>query len=226
MDFWEHLEELRRRVIYSIIYIILFSSVLYYFSNIIIEYLIEPVGKAYFFSPTEAIFIRIKVAIATGVLASLPFILHQIWLFLVPALEKEERKYGFWILFFTVLLFYLGFGVSVYIFLPYITRMLLSFGGDIMTPIMGITKYLGYVLWMSGGIALSFEMPVVVFFLAKLKILSARDLLRKWKYVVVLILFISAVITPTIDVITQILVSSPMFFLYLISTFVAFIFRR
>jgi len=69
-------------------------------------------------------------------------------------------------------------------------------------------------------------MPVVVFFLTKLKILSARDLLRKWKYVVVLILFISAVITPTIDVITQILVSSPMFFLYLISTFVAFIFRR
>ncbi len=226
MTFWEHLEELRRRIIYSIVYILIFSSVLYYFSTNIIEYLTEPVGKTYFFSPTEAIFIRIKVAIASGILAALPFILHQIWLFLVPALEKGEKKYGFWILFFTVFLFYSGFGISIYIFLPYITRMLLSFGGDVMSPIMGITKYLGYVLWMSGGIALSFEMPVVVFFLTKLGILSARDLLSKWKYVLVIILFISAVITPTIDMITQVLVASPMFFLYLISTFVAFIFRK
>jgi len=226
MTFWEHLEELRKRIIYSIVYIVLFSSMLYYFSPVIIEYLTKPVGKTYFFSPPEAIFIRIKVAIATGILVALPFILHQIWLFLVPALEKKERKYGFWILFFTVILFYSGFGVSIWLFLPYITRVLISFGGDVMTPIMGITKYLGYVLWMSGGVALSFEMPVVVFFLTQLGILSARDLLSKWKYVLIIVLFISAVITPTIDIVTQILVASPMFFLYLISTLVAFIFGR
>ena len=226
MTFWEHLEELRRRIIYSIVYIVLFSSALYYFTPQIIEYLTRSIGKTYFFSPPEAIFIRIKVALATGILASLPFIIHQGWLFLVPALEKDEKKYSFWIMFFTLFLFYLGMGISIYIFLPYINRVLLSFGGGIMTPLMGITKYMGYVLWMCGGVALSFEMPVIVFFLTKMGIITAKDLLKKWRYVLIIILFVSAIITPTVDIITQILVASPMFFLYFLSTLVAFIFGR
>jgi len=226
MTFWEHLEELRRRIIYAIVYVILFSAILYYYTPVIIEYLTRSVGKTYFFSPPEAIFIRIKVSISAGLLAALPFIIHQGWLFLLPALEKEEKRYGFWILFFTLLLFYSGMGISIYIFLPYINRILLSFGGGTIYPLMGITKYLGYVMWMCGGISLSFEMPVIVFFLTKMGILTAKDLFGKWKYVLLIILLVSGIITPTVDIITQILVASPMFLLYLISTIVAFIFGR
>jgi sec-independent protein translocase protein TatC len=221
-DFWSHLEDLRKRVIISLCFFLVSSAVFYPFSDKIIKLFTDFVGKTYFFAPQEALFIRIKISIMAGLVAVLPLILHQLYLFVVPALTREERKFAAPLLVFLVFFFYGGVVLGYFTFLPYILKMLMSFQTDFILPLLSISRYFSFVIWILAGFGISFEMPVFFFVLSKLGIVSPGTLLRNWRFAIIFIFVFAAVITPTIDVITMFITTFPLFFLYFISIGVSF----
>ena len=216
-DFWSHLDDLRKRILFSLIFFFVGSSLIYPFSEHIIRYFVSYVGRTYFFAPQEALFIRIKLSLMGGFVVSLPFIVHQMYLFIVPALTSSERRYASPLLIALIIFFYGGVAVAFYIFLPYILKMLLSFQMDVLSPLISISRFLGFMLWILGGFGFAFEMPVFFFLLTKLGVLSPSLLYRKWRISVVAILLFASIITPTLDMVTMLIASVPLFFLYFIS---------
>jgi sec-independent protein translocase protein TatC len=221
-DFWSHLEDLRKRVILSLCFFIVATGIVYPFSGEIIKLFTEFVGKTYFFAPQEALFIRIKVSFMVGLVCSLPLVLHQVYIFVLPALTREERRFTTPFLISLIVFFYGGVFVGYYIFLPYILRMLLSFQTDFMIPLLSTSRYFSFMLWILAGFGLSFEMPVVFFLLSKLGVISPGMLVRNWRFAIIFILTFAAVITPTIDIVTMLITTVPLFFLYFISIGVCF----
>jgi sec-independent protein translocase protein TatC len=221
-DFWCHLEDLRKRVIISLCFFLVSSAVFYPFSDKIIKLFTDFVGQTYFFAPQEALFIRIKIGIMAGLVAVLPLILHQLYLFVVPALTTEERKFAAPLLVFLVVFFYSGVLLGYFTFLPFILKMLMSFQTDFIIPLLSISRYFSFVIWILAGFGISFEMPVFFFILSKLGVVSPGTLLRNWRFAIIFILIFAAVITPTIDIVTMIITSFPLFFLYFISIGVSF----
>lgn len=221
-DFWSHLEDLRKRVIISLVFFLIFTGVIYPFSGKIIELFTGFVGKTYFFAPQEALFIRIKVSFMTGLVVSLPLLLHQLYLFVAPALTDDERKFTSPLLLYLIIFFYGGVAIGYCIFLPYILKMLLSFQTDFMLPLISTSRYFSFILWVLAGFGLSFEMPVVLFLLSKLGVIPPGALVRNWRFAVIFILIFAAIITPTIDIVTMFVTTVPLFLLYIISVGVCF----
>ncbi len=221
-DFWSHLEDLRKRVIISLCFFAVATGIVYPFSAQIIRLFTDYVGKTYFFAPQEALFIRIKVSFMVGFICSLPFMLHQLYLFVLPALTKEERGFATPLLISLIIFFYGGVITGYYIFLPYILKMLLSFQTDFMIPLLSTSRYFSFILWILAGFGLSFEMPVVFFLLSKIGVISPGILARNWRFAIIFILIFAAVITPTIDMVTMLITTVPLFFLYFISIGVSF----
>ncbi|MEJ2568642.1 MAG: twin-arginine translocase subunit TatC [candidate division WOR-3 bacterium] len=143
-DFWSHLEDLRKRVIISILFFLIATGIIYPFSGEVIKVFTDYVGKTYFFAPQEALFIRIKVSFMTGFVFSLPFLLHQFYLFVAPALTSEERKFTTPFLISLVIFFYGGVITGYYLFLPYILKMLMSFQTDFMVPLISTSRYFSF----------------------------------------------------------------------------------
>lgn len=222
-DFWSHLEDLRKRVIISLCLFVVATGVVYPFSAQIIKLFTDYVGRTYFFAPQEALFIRIKVSFMAGLVFSLPLLLHQLYLFVVPALTADEKRFAGPLLVALVVFFYGGVVAGYYIFLPYILKMLLSFQTDFMVPLISTSRYFSFILWILAGFGLSFEMPVVFFLLSKLGVISPGLLAKNWKFAIVFILIFAAVITPTIDIVTMLITTVPLFFLYFISIGVSFL---
>jgi sec-independent protein translocase protein TatC len=221
-DFWSHLEDLRKRVLISLCFFLVSSAIFYPFSDRILKLFTDFVGKTYFFAPQEALFIRIKISIMAGLVSVLPLILHQVYLFVVPALTSEERRFTAPLLIFLVVFFYGGVILGYFIFLPYILKMLLSFQTDFIIPLISISRYFSFVIWILAGFGISFEMPVFFFVLSKLGVVSPRMLLGNWRFAIIFIFIFAAVITPTIDIVTMFITTFPLFFLYFISIGVSF----
>jgi sec-independent protein translocase protein TatC len=221
-DFWSHLEDLRKRVIISLFFFIVFTGIVYPFSGSVIKLFTDFVGKTYFFAPQEALFIRIKVSFMAGLVLSIPLLLHQLYIFVVPALTDDERRFAGPLLVALVIFFYGGVVLGYYIFLPYILKMLLSFQTEFMVPLISTSRYFSFTLWILAGFGLSFEMPVGFFLLSKLGLISPGLLARNWRFAIVFILTFAAVITPTIDIVTMLVTTVPLFFLYFISIGVCF----
>ena len=222
-DFWSHLEDLRKKLIICICFFVVSTAIVYPFSSEIIRLFTSYVEKTYFFAPQEALFIRIKISFMVGLVISLPLVLHQLYLFVIPALTKDEKRFTSPLLISLVVFFYGGVVVAYYIFLPYILRMLLSFQTDFMTPLLSVSRYFSFVLWILAGFGLSFEMPVVFFLLSKLGVISPGSLAGNWRFAIIFILVFSAIITPTIDIVTMLITTVPLFFLYFISIGVSFL---
>ncbi len=209
----DHLEELRKRMIYCLVVLIALSITIYFFSGRVIEILARPVGTLYFFAPAEAFTSRIKVSVATGVALSLPFIVYQIWGFVVPALTKKERKYALPVVISSSTLFAAGVAFAYFVIIPVGIRFLVSFGSADLQARIGITKYLGFILWLLLILGFVFQLPVVVFFLDRMGVVSPRTLRSKRKHVIIAIFVIAAVLTPP-DIVTQLAMSLPVIVLY------------
>lgn len=221
-DFWSHLEDLRKRMLISLSFIIISGAIFYPFSDKIIKIFTDFVGKTYFFAPQEALFIKIKVSFMAGLVAVLPLILHQLYLFVVPALTDDERRFTAPFLVFLVVFFYGGVVLAYFLFLPYILEILLSFQTGFVLPLLSTSRYFSFVLWVLAGFGLSFEMPIFFFIFSKLGIISPGTLVKKWRFAIIFILIFAAVITPTIDIVTMFITTVPLFFLYFLSIGVSF----
>jgi sec-independent protein translocase protein TatC len=225
MSLLEHLDELRGRVIKCAVAVIVCSIAGWILGPTVLEILSKPVGKLYFFGPTEALVVRMKLALAIGFGFASPVIIYQIWSFIVPALTRSEKGYAIPTLISSLILFFGGVAFGYFLVMPVGIKVLLSFGGPALEGLIGVQKYFSFVIWLLAACGIVFEMPVVVFFLTKLGIVSPGLLVRRWREAIVIIFIISAVVTPSIDFVSQALLSIPLMGLYVVSILVSLVAR-
>lgn len=225
-DFTEHLEELRRRIIYILIFFFISVTASYFFSAKLLSLLVPHNLTLHFFTPLEPFLARIYVSLFAGVIITLPFFLYHFFVFLWPALLENEKR----VVFNFVLLGMIAFGGGAYLgyrfLLPLAVKVLFSFGKGLAEETIGINNFLKFSILLilgSGGVM---EIPVITFCLARSGIVDAGMLLSKWKYAVIIILIFTALITPTVDPFTLLLVALPIIGLYLLSILFAKIARR
>jgi sec-independent protein translocase protein TatC len=227
MSFFEHLGELRKRILYSLGFITIFFMISWAFVDTIYHWLSIPVlkflpegEKLAFTSLPEPFMMYIKLAFISGLFLASPFIFHQLWLFISPALYNKERKLVFPFVFFTTFFFLLGGAFGYFYVFPFACRFFLHIGED-FRAIITIREYFTLAFRVLIGIAIVFELPILVFLLSKIGILSSRFLIKYFKYAIVVIFIIAAIITPTPDIITQSMFAGPMILLYLLSILIA-----
>jgi sec-independent protein translocase protein TatC len=221
--FIDHLEELRRRILYSIASVAIFTVAGFFFAKRAMALIIQraSLDTTYFFAPTEAFIAQIKVAIFLGVVISFPFLLYQTWAFIGPGLTKSERRISLVYIGSGMVLFAIGIGFGYYILIPYGLKFLLSFGSETIQPLMNIGRYLNFFLWCLLGSGLLFQLPLLVFFLIKLGIVDVDTITRHRPEAIVAIMVLCAVITPTGDFFTLLLLSIPLLVLFEISLLAA-----
>lgn len=219
-----HLEEIRNRLLVVILSLVVFSAVSFYFINDILEILKWPagdaLGKLAVFSPTAAILSFIKISLFGGLTATLPMLLYQVWMFIFPALDEKFSKHGPLFILVGSLLFLLGMVFSYFLLIPASLKFLMGVGRGELEFIISLDAYVSFVLFFLLGGGLVFEMPVLSFMLAKFGVLTAKAMISGWRIAVLAILILAAIITPTPDIVNMVLMSIPMFCLYLVSIFV------
>lgn len=223
MPFLDHLEELRWTILRSLIAVVLGAVVCYLFSREIVTFL-RSLGpedlKLIYLAPTEGFMIYIKVAIFSGLVLSMPYVVYEFWKFIVPGLLEKEKKLVPPIVAFTVLCFATGASFAALVIIPLGLKFLLSFQTDFLTASITIGKYLGFVVTIILVFGVVFELPVLSFFLTKIGILTPEFLRRNRRYGIVLIFIMAAVLTPP-DIFTQLMLAGPLIMLYEISIWVS-----
>ena len=232
MTLLDHLDELRRRIFASVIALLVTFLASWYFAPTVFHWLERPIldvlpeGEKLAFTELAGPFmLYIKVALLTAIFVASPFLLLQLWLFLRPGLYRRERRLAAPFIIFTTLFFVAGGYFGYRVAFPMVVRFLLGVGED-FRQVVTIDTYFSMMSKILLGLGLVFEMPMLIFFLARLGIVSARQLLRWFRWAVLLIFVIAAVITPTPDVATQTVFAVPMILLYLLGTLVAAIFGK
>ncbi|OGR55514.1 MAG: twin arginine-targeting protein translocase TatC [Elusimicrobia bacterium RIFCSPLOWO2_02_FULL_39_32] len=212
--FFDHLEELRKRIFYCLAAVVLGLLISYQFIDKILFFISKPVGNFIFIQPMEAFMVRLKIALVSGVLLTMPFILIQIWRFILIALTPKEKNSLFWILPSSYILFMMGFSLGLFLLVPLAIKFLLSYGSGVLVPQISIDAYisfLGMICLTLGGI---FQMPLLTFFLAKLGVLSWETLSEKRKIAVLVIYIASSLLTPGPDPISSLLLALCSYLLY------------
>ena len=228
LSFVEHLEELRKRILYSLAGVGICSVVGFLLAKPLLNILIQrtQLHSAYFFSPIEAFTTLIKVAIFIGIFISFPFILYQTWLFIGPGLTQKERGVSIAYLSSGTVLFLVGNLFGYFILIPFGLRFLLSFGSEYLQPLMNISKYLNYIFWCLLGSGFLFQLPLLLFFLIRLGILDVDTVTKHRPEAIVAVMILCAFITPTGDFLTLLLISVPLLLLFELSIIAARISQR
>jgi sec-independent protein translocase protein TatC len=230
--FIEHLEELRKRLIISLIAVGMGFVISYIFSKEIFHLLMIPLIKVLppgasmiFTNLPEAFFTYLKVALLAGIFVASPVVLYQIWLFVAPALYSHEKRYAIPFVIFSTLLFVGGASFGYFIVFPFGFKFFISFATDFIQPAPKLKEYLSFCSILLLTFGLVFELPLFIFFLSKLGVVDARMLSRNRRYVILGIFVIAAILTPP-DVVTQIMMAGPLLLLYEVSIWIAKIFGR
>ena len=177
-------------------------------------------------SPTEGIGNYLRIGVVGGVILAMPYILAELWGFIAPALRPQEKRYVYFLIPSALFMFLAGVAFAWFLLIPTAIRFLSTFTLGVFRTEWTSENYVPFVTALLFWIGVCFELPIVAFFLAKLRIVSARILLKAWRYAVVLICFVAAVITPTVDPFNMMLVALPLIGLYFIGILLAFIARR
>lgn len=211
----DHLNELRQRIIYSLISVLIASIGAYLFIDKILEFIIAigEIESLVFISPTEAFFVIVKLSLLAGIIAAMPFILYQAWKYVGVALKKHEKKY---LIFFgpgSYLLFLCGAAFAFRVVLPFGLKFLLSFSRQYVTPLITLNAYVSFLGKMITAFGLMFELPLVVLLLSKMGIVTPKTLKRGRKHALIIIFILAAILTPP-DWVSQIMLAIPILLLY------------
>jgi sec-independent protein translocase protein TatC len=232
MTFLEHLEELRVRLIRSLVALVAGFVVSWSYHERIFHFLTEPLRQAYpgvkFITtgPSEALFLYLKMAFFVGIFLAAPFLLYQVWAFVAPGLYAHEKAYAVPFIVFGTLFFLGGAAFGHYLLFPVTFRFLIAFGGTDMQFLPKVDEYYSFYSWFVLALGIVFQLPVVIFVLARIGLVTPAFLLRQFKYAVLASFVTAAVITPTPDVVIQTLLALPMLGLYLLGVAVAWAFGR
>jgi sec-independent protein translocase protein TatC len=232
MGFFQHLDELRKRLIVSIVAVFVGFLLCWYWAPPLFDFLARPIREVLppgqnlaYTTLTEPFMMYFRVALLAGILISSPVVLWQIWLFISPALYRHEKRWVWPFVTFGAAFFLSGCAFSYYVAFPLVVRFLVEVGKPFQAVIT-INEYLSMATKLILALGLCFEMPILIFFLARLGIVSERWLLAKFKYAVLIIFIVAAVITPSADVATQCVFAVPMIVLYLLGILAAWLFRK
>jgi sec-independent protein translocase protein TatC len=221
LPFTDHLDELRHRLIVSIVGVGLGFAVSYGFSQQLLLLLQRPMPtRLIFIAPTEAFFVNLKVAFYAGLFLSVPLLLFQVWKFVAPGLYEHERRYSFPFLIISTILFLIGAIFAYAVILPIALHFLIAQGGELWQPTITLSNYLSFCMRLILAAGLVFEFPVLMYFLAKVGVVTPEFLVKNRKCAVLLAFVIAAILTPP-DVFSQVLLAVPLFLLFEVSIFVA-----
>lgn len=226
MSLMEHLEELRKRLMHSVFYLLLGFAVAYFFHERLYGFIQAPLDQLHiplnFTHPTDGLNLYLKTALVGGAILSAPFILYQIWLFISPGMYANEKKYVVPFMGATVGLFLAGAWFGYRWVLPGALKVLVLDFGRKFHPILTIDDYTGFFLSVILGLGICFELPILIFFLSLFGIVDAKFLLRHFRYAILGIFVVAAIICPMQDPLSMCLFASPMLVLYFLGVGIAF----
>jgi sec-independent protein translocase protein TatC len=232
MSFLEHLEELRRRIIYSVLFVIGGFAACWWKAEVIFGYMQRPIVTALaahkldtqlvYLNPTEPFNLYMKIGLFAGIFVASPFILYQVWAFIAPGLYRHERRYVLPFMFSTVFLFVAGGAFGYKLVYPAALDFLIGYGQG-LKPMITIGEYTDLFMTIILGLGIVFEMPIIVFFLALMGIVSAKWMWNNLRYSILVIFIIAAILTPTTDIMNMCIFAAPMILLYLLSIGVAWL---
>ena len=231
MSLMEHLEELRKRIFYSLSALFVAFIPCWVYVQKIFDFLaaplqrIQPGLKLAFLGLTDPFILYFKVAALSAVFVASPFLLFQLWQFVAPGLYRKERLLAFPFVFFTTMFFLSGGAFAYYVAFPFAAKFLLAMGQNFQAVIT-IEKYFGFLLTVILGLGLMFELPVLILLLSLIGVVTPRFLLRYFKHAVVIIFIVAAIITPTPDVVNLCIFAIPALGLYLLGVGAAFFAER
>lgn len=216
MPLMGHLRELRTRLVRAAIALAITTAISFIFTKQVIEFLIVPMGDTLpqALKPTEVIGNYMKVALLCGVILAMPFIVYQIARFVAPGMTAKEKRYMLFLVPGATICFVTGAAFAYFIMMPAAIPFLLGFLSDIIEQQWAIGEYLSFITSLLFWIGVAFELPLFVYFLAKLGIVNAQMLSKNRKYAIVIIAVLAAVITPTVDPLNMMLVMGPLIILY------------
>jgi sec-independent protein translocase protein TatC len=232
MSFLEHLDELRKRIVQSCLGVAVAILLSFAFITQIVNFLLTPTRRVLpagstmiYTQPGEAFGLYIQVSLIMGVVLAAPWIMYQVWLFIAPGLYANEKRLAIPFVTLSTAGFISGTLVNHYLTFPFLMRFFASFNTPDLVFMPRLEDVFDLYTKMLLGMGLVFQMPTIVYFLAKMRLVTAGFLLRHFKYAFLIIFIVAAVITPSGDMITQTLFAAPMIGLYILSIFIAWIVR-
>ncbi|CRF49207.1 Twin-arginine translocation protein TatC [Helicobacter heilmannii] len=220
-DLKPHLEDLRKRLLISVLVLVLAFALCFSFWQEIFAWIKASYhGKLIQISPIEGVMVAIKVSFLTAIAVSMPVIFWQAWLFIAPGLYKNEKKVVLPFVFFGSVMFAAGACFSYFVVFPFVMHYLANFGAAMFEANISASSYVSFFTRLILGFGLAFELPVLAFFLAKVGLITDATLKAHFKYAIVAIFIVAAIITPP-DVMSQILMAMPLIGLYGLSILIA-----
>ncbi len=226
MSLLEHLNELRKRLVWVFAAVAICTVIGFVFAESILDYLLIPYAEAtgsaadttlQTLRPTEGLETFFKVSLLFGGVLAMPVILVQFWLFISPGLKPEEKRYIYVFVPSSLALFVLGMAFAWFVLAPAAIFFLANFMPQIFNSDWTSQEYISFVLRMIFWLGVSFQIPIVVYFVARVGLVTSRMLLDQWRIAVVLIAVLAAMITPSIDPVTMLLTMAPLIVLYILS---------
>ena len=230
MSFLEHLEELRKRIINSCLGIAVEIGLSFFYIQQIYDFLTTPAvatlpegSRLIYTQPTEAFSLYIQISLISGAALAAPWIMYQVWRFIAPGLYANEKRFVVPFVVFSTLGFVGGAAFNHYVAYPFIMTYFASFNTPRLVYMPQLSEVFGLYVKMLLGLGVIFQMPTIVFFLAKMKLVTGRFLMSQFKLAILLIVITAAVITPTGDPMTLMIFSAPMVGLYTLSIAIAYL---
>ncbi len=223
MTIWGHLEELRRRLLIAVAALGITTIFSLFFTNEFINWLAIPIGSLsnlQSIEVTENIAVFMRVALLSGVIIAMPVILYELLAFILPGLKSSEKYWVYLTIIFGTLLFAAGIAFAYFVMLPASVKFLLEFLPVETRP--RLSNYINFITNLLFWMGVAFQTPLIVFALAKFKIVSAKTLAKQWRYGIVIIAILAAVITPTVDPVNMALLMLPLIALYWLSVLLAY----
>jgi sec-independent protein translocase protein TatC len=237
MSFFDHLVELRTRLIHAAIAIVLGTGVGLLLSKHFITFIVQPMHMAlrsaglednlYYTSPAGYVSLVINLGLYLGIAIAMPYVLYQVWLFVAPGLFKHERNAVAGFIVSSMFLFLCGVAFAYFIMLPTTLKFLIGFANEgPIKPLISINEYFDLTLMILLGLGVVFELPVLIFILSLFGIVTPKFLLKNFRYAMVIITVAAAIITPTPDATTMLVFMAPMILLYFLGVLVSYVVLR
>lgn len=231
MSFFDHLTELRNRIIWSLIPALVGVIIAFRFSDRIIQFIARPLtqrgSQLVFLSPTEAFWTSMKVSMIAGLFLAMPVVLWNVWAFVAPGLHKHERKYAAPFIIIGSLLFMVGGAFALLVVVPFAISFLVGFGQGLgIKDMISVSNHVDFVIKFTLAFGLVFQLPVFITLLSMLGIVTPQFLSKNRKYAILINFIIAAVLTPTPDLLNQSLMAGPLIILYEVGIIAARIFGK
>lgn len=228
LPFEEHIEELRQRTFLLLVIIILLTSVVFIEVKTLVKILELPINNVKFFqtAPGEYFISTIKISFYTGLLFSSPFIISQLILYLLPGLTKKEAKIILPLLVSSLLLFGLGLAFSYYTLIPAALNFFLNYSEEVLEPFWSFDQYFEFILVLFYSTGLAFQIPIIQIVIGLLDIVSPTQMLSAWKYIILISTILGAILTPSTDPFTQLLLSIAILLLYFTGLSILFLLKN